>query len=215
MPSENDIMTGIVLSADQIRTAPADVRRWIEREVSTSLGLSPPTPDAGTHNDHLVACSTEQLAGVLAGIQGILPVVNVFFEFGRQGAVIGSQGLEAFRLTDIMHHTRLQSVGQVITCLDAINQALREVSDETNISFCAIDREGHCFVPMQTQQNILRLWHEIIASQQMQQREQSDMPRVAMPGARPLAGEPENSVPGPGAVVAPDEAGHPSPTSNY
>ncbi len=32
-------MIGITLSSEQIRTAPAEVRRWIEREVMTSLGL--------------------------------------------------------------------------------------------------------------------------------------------------------------------------------
>ena len=33
--------------------------------------------------------------------------------------------------------------------------------------FCALDREGHCFVALQTQQNVLRLWHKVIASQQL------------------------------------------------
>ncbi|MFZ2156148.1 MAG: hypothetical protein WAV72_08525 [Bradyrhizobium sp.] len=35
-------MVGITLSSEQIRTAPAEVRRWIEREVMTSLGLQAP-----------------------------------------------------------------------------------------------------------------------------------------------------------------------------
>ena len=32
-------MIGITLTSEQIRTAPAEVRRWIERQVATSLGL--------------------------------------------------------------------------------------------------------------------------------------------------------------------------------
>lgn len=44
---------------------------------------------------------------ILSQIQGVLPAVNVLFEFGRQGAIFGQPNIEAFRLLDIAHHTRL------------------------------------------------------------------------------------------------------------
>ena len=37
-------MIGITLTTDQIRTAPADVRQWIEHQVIVSLGLAAETP---------------------------------------------------------------------------------------------------------------------------------------------------------------------------
>ena len=40
-------MIGITLSSDQIRTAPAEVRRWIAREVMMSLGLQDTPAAAG------------------------------------------------------------------------------------------------------------------------------------------------------------------------
>jgi len=40
-------MIGITLSSEQIRTAPAEVRRWIEREVMTSLGQQTLPANAG------------------------------------------------------------------------------------------------------------------------------------------------------------------------
>lgn len=37
-------MIGITLTTDQIRTAPADVRQWIEHQVIVALGLAAETP---------------------------------------------------------------------------------------------------------------------------------------------------------------------------
>jgi hypothetical protein len=70
-------------------------------------------------SEHLASCNADELVAILA--QGVPPAVNVFFEFGRQGAVIPQSRVEAFRLLDIAHHTRLQ-VAQVVACLDVIKR---------------------------------------------------------------------------------------------
>jgi hypothetical protein len=158
---------GITLNSEQIRTAPADVRRWIEREISHSFGPQSQPADHKSHGERPAACSADEVAALLSRIQGVLPAVNVFFEFGRQGAVLGPSRLEAFRLQDIAYHTRLQSVGQVIACLDIINEALAQIRGDVSATFCGFDREGHCFIPAETQQNILRLWQNVIAGQQL------------------------------------------------
>lgn len=160
-------MIGITLSSEQIRNAPADVRRWIEREVITSLSHQP-APDGGgkPHGEHLANCSEQEVAAILSQIQGVLPAVNVLFEFGRQGAIFGQPNVEMFRLLDIAHHARLQNVGQVIACLELINQALGRVCGDPEARFCGFDREGHCFIMPETQQNILRVWQKVVASQQ-------------------------------------------------
>ncbi len=160
-------MVGITLSSEQIRTAPADIRRWIEREVFTSLGLQAAVADANTQREEqLSACSTQEVAAILSQIQAVLPAVNVFFEFGRQGAIVGLPRVEAFGLLDIANHTRLQ-VAQVMACLDIINEALCRLREDSRARFCAFDQQGHCFVALQTQQNILHLWQEVIADQQL------------------------------------------------
>ena len=161
-------MIGITLSSEQIRTAPPDVRRWIEREVCSSLGLQSLTANASKpQGTQLAACSVEDVAAVLSQIQGVLPAVNVLFEFGRQGAMVSSAHVEAFRLLDIVQHTRLQNVAQVIACLDIINEALGRIRGDANARFCAFDHDGHCFIAMQTQQSILRVWQDVIADQQL------------------------------------------------
>jgi hypothetical protein len=91
----------------------------------------------------------------------MFPVVNVFFELGRQGASLGADGLEAFRLVDILQHTRLPNVGQVIACLNVINEAARQVRMDTTATLYVLDRRGDCIVAAQTQQSILRLWQQV------------------------------------------------------
>ena len=170
-------MIGITLSSEQIRNAPADVRRWIEREVMTSMSQHAAAENGSEpHGEHLAACSEQDVAAILSQIQGVLPAVNVLFEFGRQGATFGQSNIEAFRLLDIAHHARLQNVGQVISCLDMINQALGRVCDDADAKFCGFDREGHCFITLETQQNILKVWRSVIASQQLAGSGQEDTP---------------------------------------
>jgi hypothetical protein len=55
----------------------------------------------------------------------MMPAFNVFFEFARPGISFGQPPVMAFRLIDILYHTRLQDMGQVIECLEAINEASR------------------------------------------------------------------------------------------
>jgi len=161
-------MIGITLTTDQIRTAPTDVRQWIEHQVIASLGLGGAAPVAAEqpHPSHLAACSEDDAAAVLAQIQGFLPAVNVFFEFGRAGISYGQPPVMAFRLLDILHHTRLRDVEQVIACLDVINQAVTAVQRDPAARFCGFDNQGHCLIAPQTQQSIFHLWQGLVARQQ-------------------------------------------------
>lgn len=162
-------MIGITLTADQIRNAPVPVRQWIEHEVIASLGLTPKAPTATptqTQTAHLATCSVEDAAGILDRIQSVLPAVNVFFEFGRPGVGYGQPQVMAFRLIDILHHTRLTNVDQVMACLGMINDALTEIKSDPSARFCGFDNEGHCFIPPQTQAAIAAVWQTVIARQQ-------------------------------------------------
>ena len=156
-------MIGITLSVEQIRSAPPEVRRWIEHEVIAALGVAAPAAAATTpaQASKLAACTSDDIAAVLARIQELLPAVNVLFEFSRPGITMGQPPVMQFRLMDIMHHTRLQNIGQVIECLDTINRALAEVRKDSAIRFCGYDHEGHCLIAPPTQASIATVWHEM------------------------------------------------------
>jgi hypothetical protein len=160
---EGQAMVGITLSAEQIRVAPADVRRWIEQQVVNSLGLQVQTPNAATAIERLAVCSLQELNAMLSLIQGVFPAVNVLFELGRSGVNLAQEKLVAFRLSDIQHHARLQSVEHVVACLDLIDEALQRVRGGTKETiFYGLDSTGYCFVTTETQQNIHRLWQDMI-----------------------------------------------------
>ena len=154
-------MTGITLNSEQIRRAPPEVRRWIEHEVATSLGMRIEMPEPQRPSTQLASCTREELGAVLSLIQGAIPVVNVFFELGRKGSSFAQDRLQAYRLADIQHHTQLQNPEQVLACLNVIDESLRQVRHSNDAVFYGLDGDA-CFVATQTQQNIRQLWFELI-----------------------------------------------------
>jgi hypothetical protein len=113
------------------------------------------------------------VTALLPRIEGFLPAVNVLFEFSRPGISIGQPPVMQFRLMDILHHTRLQNIGQVIECLDAINHALADVRHDSTARFCGFDHEGHCLIAPQTQASIATLWQTMMERQQAAQQHAS------------------------------------------
>lgn len=172
-------MVGITLSPEQIRSAPPEVRQWLEHEIAASLGLNARGPEpAAAAAEHLVAFDDAEALAVLSLIQGMLPAVNVFFELGRKGEMTGQDGLEALRLADMLRHTHLQNVDQVVSCLKIINNAARQVRQDGEATVYLIDPRGYCLVAAQTQQSIFRIWQQIIG------RHELPMQQPAAPIAR-------------------------------
>lgn len=175
-------MIGITLTTDQIRNAPPQVRQWIEHEVIAALGLAADAPQpaaAPAQSAHLIGCNPEEAAAVLSHIQGLVPAFNVFFEFARPGVSFGQPPVMAFRLIDILYHTRLQSIDQVVECLEAINEALARVRHDPTAQFCGFDNQGHCLILPETQRSVAALWQNVLASHQMPGRGGAANPATA------------------------------------
>jgi len=161
-------MVGITLTPEQIRSAPVEVRRWIEREIAASLGLRAPEANLEQpRREHLVVLKPDEAIKVLSLIQNMFPVVNVFFELGRHGASLGHEELEAFRLLDILQHTRLANISQVIGCLDIVNEAVRRVRQDTGATLYVLDKRGECIVAAETQHSIARLWTQVASGAEL------------------------------------------------
>jgi hypothetical protein len=160
-------MIGITLTTDQIRNAPTEVRQWIEHEVLTSLSLVAHAPSMPPRAAHLVACSEEEVAAIFAKLRVMLPVLSVLFELGRPGITFGAPPVKSFGLMDVLHNTKLQSIEQVMSGLEAINEALVELRGDPTARFCDFDNEGHCFLAPETQASVAALWQDLVAGQQM------------------------------------------------
>ncbi len=165
-------MTGITLDAAQIRSAPPQVRAWLQEQVATLFADMPrpaPRPDPQT----LATCTVAEARAILAQIQDMLPVVSVFFELGRDAPLVAGQPVRAFRVIDIQHHAHLRAPEQVGECLTLITDALREVRGDARAMICAFDQEGHCFVADATSRAVLTLWQEIVAARGLAPRSDS------------------------------------------
>jgi hypothetical protein len=171
-------MIGITFTTDQIRNAPKEVRQWVEHEViavlslSSGLAAATPTPKPA-QTAQLVACSMHEVAAVLSHIQGMWPAIDIFFGFARPAISFGEPPVILYRLIDMLNHTKLESIEQVVTCLEAINQALARVQHDANAKFCGFDGEGHCFIAPETQASIAQLWQSVIAAHQDAARDEA------------------------------------------
>jgi hypothetical protein len=154
-------MISITISVDQLRGAPPEVRRWIEGEVLTALSLRRPAGPDERKNPTLAICSAEEIAAMFSLIRTNVPAVNVFFELGHQGVSVG-EGLEAYRLADLLPQARLRSADQLVRLLDMINAALQRVRGTAEVSLYGLDDHGHCFIAAQTRRAINELWARFV-----------------------------------------------------
>jgi hypothetical protein len=154
-------MVGVTLSPEQIRSAPPEVRRWLEEELAASLGLRVHGVEDVPSSGRVVAASLEEARAILASIRGMLPVVNVFFELGRKGEGPAPQGFVVLSLAKIFTHARLSTIQQVIASIDLINAATQKVRRDASCNLCLVDPRGLCVIAAETQDSIARLWQEI------------------------------------------------------
>jgi hypothetical protein len=160
-------MIGITLTADQICNAPIEVRRWIEHEVIKGLRLAPQaSAPPELHSSRPAICSEDDMAAVFGRLRGMPVALSVLFEFRHPGISFGNPPVRSFRLMDMLHNSKLESIDQVMVGLGAISSALAELRGEAGARFCDFDNEGHCFVTPETQASIAKLWHDVVISQQ-------------------------------------------------
>jgi hypothetical protein len=172
-------MVGITLSPEQIQQAPPEVRRWLEQQITGSLGLYRTEPLFQTPSRHLVGCNLEEARAILSLIQGSLPVVSVFFELGREPVAASAQGVRALWLDDMLRHTHMHVPEQIVACLEAIDQALQRVRAEPGATLTALDGVGHCLVAHATAQNVQALWREVISAHDLARAETASVPEAA------------------------------------
>lgn len=189
-------MVGITLTAEQIRAAPPEVRHWLEQQIALMLGL--PHGAEAPSAPPLIAATPELAGAIVEQVQGMLPVVAVFFELGREQGSVAANGLRAFRLVDLARRARLASVEQVVQALAVIDAALRRATGDQAATLHALDAQGHVFVAAATSRSILLLWQRIVAARELEGQAQFTpaagpvlkVPSVPMPDAVPAAAAP-------------------------
>jgi hypothetical protein len=114
-------MISFTFSAEQVKSAPPEVRQWIENEVAAAfvaLTRAHPEPPPG-HSAELASCTLEEAAGVLELIRDDVATAHVFLELARETPA-GNNGppLRALNIAEILRHTRIGG-DRLVDCLTA------------------------------------------------------------------------------------------------
>lgn len=160
-------MTSFTFSVEQIRTAPPEVRHWIEREIAASLAAidrpvhEPPREHAAT----LAACEPEEALQVFELIKDNFLFTQVFFELARElPGGPRAPGLHALGVAEILRHTRLADSDRLVACFTAINEAFQSVRNDPQAALFGFDQHGYVYVHETTHHSIRQVWERLLAA---------------------------------------------------
>ena len=159
-------MTSFTFSIEQMRSAPPEVRRWIEREITAAvaaLNRSEHDPPQ-VHEAALAACTPQEAAQLFDMIKGNFLLSQVFFELARDMPNSHSVApLHPLSVADIVRHTRLGDGDRLVDCFTAINQAFQTIRNDPELTLFGFDQQGHVFVHQATHDSIRQLWEQLFA----------------------------------------------------
>lgn len=171
-------MVSFTFSAEQIKTAPPDVRRWMEAEIVKALAgglgtasaaagqtVAPSAETAETLQRALAAGTAAEMQETFKRVAGNSIIARVFFELAREtGLSAGGAPFHIVSIVEIMRHLQLVEAQQVLTCLDTINQAFQQVRRDPQASLFALDDVGHIFLHELTFHGIRQMWQQLVLS---------------------------------------------------
>lgn len=158
-------MTSFTFSAEQVRLAPPEVRRWMENEIAKALGSlarfehNPSKMETSA----LAACTIEEVAKIFSLISGNFLVTQVLFELARETPLTHSvPSLHGINLEDMQRHVQLDDGRVLIECLNVINQALQRVRNDPAASLFASDDQGHVYIHETSYRNLRKLREQLL-----------------------------------------------------
>lgn len=166
--TRDPVMMSFTFSIDQLRSAPPEVRRWIEREVTAAVAsLQGVDHDPSQlHAATLAACTPQEAAEVYELIRSNFLLSQVFFELAREAPRNrGEAPLHALGLADMLRHTRVGDGDRLVECFTAINQAFQTVRNDPEASLFGFDPYGQVWIHQTTHDSIRELWEQLFHHQ--------------------------------------------------
>lgn len=187
-------MISFTFSAEQLKSAPPEVRRWFEGEIQRTLGAVAAAQNVPpkVEESALAICSVEEIAELFKLISGNFFVMQVLFELGRDTAFNRAEPpLHGFNIGEIMRHAQLADGGQLADCLDALNRALQKIRNDPNAALFAFDEAGHVFIHETTFRSIRQVWEQLALAHSLAAKSQAGELGGQGPfGSSPLRVEP-------------------------
>jgi hypothetical protein len=160
-------MTSFTFSIEQVRSAPPEVRRWVEHEIMAALAaLNKSEHDPSQiHAAALAACMPQEAAQLFEMIKNSFLLSEVFFELARDMPNShGSAPFHPLSVADILRHTRLSDGDRLVDCFTAINQAFQTIRNDPEATLFGFDQQGHMFIHQTTHDSIRQLWEQLFAA---------------------------------------------------
>lgn len=158
-------MTSFTFSAEQVRSAPPEVRRWIESEINRALRVltNAPAEPAKVEESALAICTVDEITEILKLISGKFLVTQVLFELAREAPFRqATPPLHTFNISEILHQAQLADVNQLFECFNIINRALQRVRNNPEVSLFGFDDRGHGYIHETTYRNIRQVWEQLV-----------------------------------------------------
>lgn len=155
-------MVGLVLTPEQVKSAPPEVRAWLHAMLEAEYG-GPDLRSGQDEDARLAALEPEEAAAMLDRIRSDFLSTQVFFEFGREPSAAAQlpPHLHRVAIPDILRHTQIGDVQHLAACLDAITAAFRAVRGDPDAALFAFDQGGGCYVHVATRQSIQAVWRQL------------------------------------------------------
>jgi hypothetical protein len=162
-------MTSFTFSLEQLRAAPAEVRRWVEHEIGAALGaLGRLDHDPSqVHSAALAACTPEEALQIFELVKDNFLLSQVLFELARETpAGRSAPPLYALNIADLLRHTRLSDRDRLGDCLAAINQVFQTVRNDPEAALFGFDQYGHVYIHESTHNSVRLLWEQLFVTDQ-------------------------------------------------
>jgi len=163
----SDVSDDIVITAEQLAGAPEAVRQWLR-------GIRAAAPERAdfvlerdgvlTSGDGLAICTGSEIKQLLRQLGGNYIACQVLFQLGCEyyNAATGEHRPRMLNLTDFLHHTDVGNSSELYGCLDAINDALRQLRRDQDATIYQMVEHGGIRVHLTTQRRIYRLWRRLV-----------------------------------------------------
>ena len=158
-------MTSFTFTAEQVRSAPPEVRQWMVRQIAQALAIAerPSHDPSQAQRAQLSACSVDEALQVFNLIRGDFLQTQVFFELARDAAPgRTAPSLHVLDMADILHHTRLRDGDALVETLEALNAAFRTVHRDPEATLFGFDTHGHVYVHQETHLSVRHLWEQLV-----------------------------------------------------
>ncbi len=178
-------MTGLMLTAEQIRSAPPEIRRWLKSILDTEFLLGAGVEHATQAIDTvLAACGPDEARAVFAQIRGDYLAAQVMLELGRHAPVTadGSRRIVGGALADLARHARLDNLQQLGVCLERISSVFGEIRKDPGAVLFAFDQGGGFYVHETTYQSFRKLWKSLVLGEIAATPDERQPPVVAPEG---------------------------------